>query len=188
MGKILLVIGLLGLCHAAYSATQHRIYLRLTEQEFSALPKDIILQTVISLFICAFSILNIVGKFKQIKIASEWETKSWDNIGNRTSFYSFNHRGKYLFSDTIPVQEQNQQSIGEQQGEEEEEVEQFVRRRVVTNKIAKASEYGQQVREGESEEDNEEEEEGEEYSGNEESIEEIEEVHNYQREYTIKND
>ena len=61
MGKLLLVIGLIGLCHAAYSATQHRKYLRLTEQEFSSLPRDIMIQTVVSLFICAFRILNIVG-------------------------------------------------------------------------------------------------------------------------------
>jgi hypothetical protein len=121
MGKLLLAIGLLGLCHAAYSATQHRIYLRLTEQEFSSLPKDIILQTVASLFLCAFSILNIVGKFKQIKIASEWETKNWDNIGNRVSFYSFNHRGKYLFSDKIPQQQQQELLEDNDSFEEEDE-------------------------------------------------------------------
>jgi hypothetical protein len=121
MGKLLLVIGLIGLCHAAYSATQHRKYLRLTEQEFSSLPRDIMIQTVVSLFICAFSILNIVGKFKQIKIASEWETKSWDNIGNRVSFYSFNHRGKYLFSDKIfqHVEEDEVESDVEDEGNEE---------------------------------------------------------------------
>jgi len=79
------------------------------------------IQTVVSLFICAFSILNIVGKFKQIKIASEWETKSWDNIGNRVSFYSFNHRGKYLFSDKIfqHVEEDEVESDVEDEGNEE---------------------------------------------------------------------
>ena len=130
MGKLLLVIGLLGLCHAAYSATQHRKYLRLTEQEFSSLPKDILIQTVVSLFICAFSILNIVGKFKQIKIASEWETKSWDNIGNRVSFYSFNHRGKYLFSEKIfqhVEEEEDEDELDEDEGSfsEEEIIEQI---------------------------------------------------------------
>ena len=125
MGKLLLIVGLLALCHAAYSATQHRKYLRLTEQEFSSLPKDILLQTIVGLFICAFSILNIVGKFKQIKIASEWETKNWDNIGNRVSFYSFNHRGKYLFSDKIfkhsEVEEEEEVDEDDHSIEEEEE-------------------------------------------------------------------
>jgi hypothetical protein len=98
MGKIFLITGLVGLCHAAYSATQHRNYLRLTEHEFSRLPLDIIFQTVISLFLSCIGIISIASKFKPIKITSEWENKIWDNIANRTSFYSFNHRGKYLFS------------------------------------------------------------------------------------------
>jgi hypothetical protein len=98
MGKIFLITGLFGLCHAAYSATQHRNYLRLTEHEFSRLPLDIIFQTITSLFFSCIGIISIASQFKQIKITSEWENKTWDNVANRTSFYSFSHRGKYLFS------------------------------------------------------------------------------------------
>ncbi len=98
MGKLLLTIGLVGLSHAAYSATQHRTYLRLTEREFSQLPIDIIAQTLLSLLLCCFAVIRISGQFKPIQITSEWENKCWDNIANRTSFYSFTHRGKYLFS------------------------------------------------------------------------------------------
>jgi hypothetical protein len=107
MGKILLAIGLAGLCHAAYSATQHRNYLRLTENsnDFSSktsgnlLPLDILVQTLVCLLLCCYGVIRIAAKFKPIQITSEWENKVWDNIGNRTSFYSFNHRGKLLFSD-----------------------------------------------------------------------------------------
>jgi len=98
MGKLFLVFGLAGLTHAAYSATQHRNYLRLTERDFSQLPLDILAQTLLSLLLCCFGIIGISGKFKPIQITSEWENKRWDNIANRTSFYSFTHRGKYLFS------------------------------------------------------------------------------------------
>lgn len=107
MGKLLLTIGLVGLCHAAYSATQHRNYLRLTEEldqlnsphnTFLKLPQDILLQTLVCLLLSCFGIVSIASQFKQIQITSEWENKTWDNIANRTSFYSFNHRGKYLFS------------------------------------------------------------------------------------------
>ena len=106
MGKLLLTIGLAGLCHAAYSATQHRNYLRLTESssDFSAsssshlLPVDILVQTLVCLLLCCFGVISIAAKFKPIQITSEWENKVWDNIGNRTSFYSFNHRGKFLFA------------------------------------------------------------------------------------------
>lgn len=99
MGKLLLTIGLIGLCHAAYSATQHRNYLRLIESEFTALPGDIIVETLLSLLACCFGVISLSTKFKPIQITSEWENKTWDNIANRTSFYSFNHRGKYLFSE-----------------------------------------------------------------------------------------
>ena len=93
----MLYIGLGGLCHAAYSATQHRNYLRLTEKEYSRLPLDILLQTLFCLLITGFALIRIVGKFKSIRMSSGWESKTWEHIGNRTSFYSFNHRGKRLF-------------------------------------------------------------------------------------------
>jgi membrane magnesium transporter 1 len=99
MGKLLLIVGILGLCHAAYSAAQHRTYLRLTEQNFSNLPIDIVLQTLVSLLICALGLLQIGGTFRQIKVTSDWENKTWDNIASRQSFYSFNHRGKYLHTE-----------------------------------------------------------------------------------------
>lgn len=107
MGKLVLTIGLIGLCHAAYSATQHRNYMRLTDAEnledtgstkITSLPMDIVIQTLISLLLCCAGLIGISTKFKQIKITSEWENKTWDNIGNRTSFWSFQHRGKTLFS------------------------------------------------------------------------------------------
>lgn len=108
MGKIFLTVGLIGLCHAAYSATQHRSYMRLTETELnvssfakvSSLPLDIVVQTLVSLLLSCFGIIGISTKFRQIKITSEWENKTWDNIANRTSFYSFNHRGKSLYSNS----------------------------------------------------------------------------------------
>lgn len=112
MGKILLTIGLIGLCHAAYSATQHRSYMRLTEHDIdpsssgssskiTSLPIDILVQTLVCLLLSCLGIISISAKFKPIKITSEWENKTWDNVANRTSFYSFNHRGKYLFSNEL---------------------------------------------------------------------------------------
>ena len=108
MGKLFLIIGLAGLTHAAYSAAQHRSYLRLTERDFSQLPLDVLAQTVLSLLICCFGIIGISGKFKPIQITSEWENKRWDNIANRTSFYSFTHRGKYLFSADENLEEEEE--------------------------------------------------------------------------------
>jgi hypothetical protein len=82
--------------------------LRLTEQDYTSLPADIILQTLLSLIACGFAVLNIGGTFKQIKISSEWEHKSWENIAPRASFYTFNHRGKHLYTDPKEELKQSQ--------------------------------------------------------------------------------
>ena len=40
---------------------------------------------------------DTIGKFKPILITAEWQNKTWDTVGNRPSFMTFNHRGKKLF-------------------------------------------------------------------------------------------
>nr|AAX55666.1 11 kDa salivary protein [Phlebotomus ariasi] len=94
--KFLLVVGFVSLIHAAYSAAQHRTYLRITEQEFNSLPFDIVLQAVVSLIILVYSILQVVGEFREIRAAVDLQAKSWETLGNIPSFYMFNHRGKSL--------------------------------------------------------------------------------------------
>jgi hypothetical protein len=95
--KILLIIGLFALAHAGYSAAQHRVYVRLTEQRFERLPADIIVQTLVAFFACCIGTVQLFGKFKPILITAEWQNKTWDTLGNRPSFMTFNHRGKKLF-------------------------------------------------------------------------------------------
>ncbi|CAG0900894.1 unnamed protein product [Cyprideis torosa] len=48
------VIGILSLFHAAYSAAQHRSYLRLVGIEESALPIDITIQALLSMMITMY--------------------------------------------------------------------------------------------------------------------------------------
>ncbi|CAF1232783.1 unnamed protein product [Adineta steineri] len=90
--KLLLIIGLFALAHAGYSAAQHRVYVRLTEQQFERLPADIIVQTLIAFLACCIGTVQLFGKFKPILITAEWQNKTWDTIGNRPSFMTFNHR------------------------------------------------------------------------------------------------
>ncbi|XP_053675327.1 ER membrane protein complex subunit 5 [Anopheles nili] len=94
--KIQIVLGFLFLLHAAYSAAQHRAYLRITEQEFSELPIDIIFQAIASLIFIIYNILQVVGDFKEIRAAVDLQAKSWETLSNIPSFYTFNHRGKAL--------------------------------------------------------------------------------------------
>ena len=95
--KICIISGLLILAHAAYSAAQHRGYLRLTEQEFTTLPLDILIQSLAALIITCYGIVHVVGDFREIKASAELEKKTWETLGNRPSFYTFNHRGKAFF-------------------------------------------------------------------------------------------
>ncbi|XP_060082683.1 ER membrane protein complex subunit 5-like [Ylistrum balloti] len=95
--KTCVVVGLLAMAHAAYSAAQHRSYLRLTEQEFTKLPIDIIIQCFVGLFLTCYGVVHISGNFREIRASSEQDSKTWDMVSNRQSFYCFNHRGKAMF-------------------------------------------------------------------------------------------
>ncbi len=95
--KFFVIVGLMALAHAGYSATQHRSYLRLTEQEFTTLPLDILIQSLVGLIITCYGIVRVVGEFREIKAVAEQEKKSWETLSNRPTFYTFNHRGTSLF-------------------------------------------------------------------------------------------
>ncbi|XP_076454024.1 ER membrane protein complex subunit 5-like [Babylonia areolata] len=96
--KLCVIMGLVALVHAAYSAAQHRTYLRLTEQEFTMLPHDILLQCVIGLLITCYGVVNVAGNFREIRASSEQETKTWDMLSNRGGFNIYHHRGKAMFN------------------------------------------------------------------------------------------
>ncbi|KAG5442941.1 Membrane magnesium transporter 1 [Clonorchis sinensis] len=94
--RLVLYVGLAGLLHAAYSATQHRSYLRLTEQEFVSLPADIIVQTLISFVVVCIGVIGVSGPLKEIEAAAEFKDKSWDCLKNRPSFQTFHNRNLTL--------------------------------------------------------------------------------------------
>lgn len=95
--KFCVFVGLLAMAHAAYSAAQHRTYLRLTEQEFIGLPLDIMVQCFVGLLLTCYGVVHVAGSFREIRASAELDSKTWDMISNRQSFYSFNHRGKALY-------------------------------------------------------------------------------------------
>ncbi|XP_050307614.1 ER membrane protein complex subunit 5 [Anthonomus grandis grandis] len=98
--KFILTLGFLSLFHSAYSAAQHRSYLRLNELEFRGLPLDISIQALISLFVIMFGVLNVAGNFKEIKASADLDNKSWETFRNVASFYTFCHRGRSVISDS----------------------------------------------------------------------------------------
>lgn len=95
--KVLLTIGCLSLIHCAYSAAQHRSYLRLTEQEFDGLlPIDIIFQTIVSLLLVCYSGQNVAGEFAPIRADIQMRERTFETVDNCPSFYIFEHRAKSL--------------------------------------------------------------------------------------------
>ncbi|CAI5651493.1 ER membrane protein complex subunit 5 [Oreochromis niloticus] len=106
-------IGLFSLAHAAFSAAQHRSYMRLTEKEHETLPIDIVLQTLLSFIMTCYGIVHIAGEFKDMDASSELKNKTFDTLRNHPSFYLFNHRGRVLFrtAEEEPSSVRNQQAL-----------------------------------------------------------------------------
>ncbi|XP_012873626.1 PREDICTED: membrane magnesium transporter 1 isoform X1 [Dipodomys ordii] len=73
--KGLVGIGLFALAHAAFSAAQHRSYMRLTEKEDESLPIDIVLQTLLAFAVTCYGIVHIAGEFKDMDATSELKNK-----------------------------------------------------------------------------------------------------------------
>ncbi|XP_065499389.1 ER membrane protein complex subunit 5 [Caloenas nicobarica] len=101
--KGLVGLGLFALAHAAFSAAQHRSYMRLTEKEDETLPIDIVLQTLLAFAVTCYGIVHIAGEFRDMDATSELKNKTFDTLRNHPSFYVFNHRGRVLFQspDTV---------------------------------------------------------------------------------------
>ena len=60
---------------------------------------QITFQVFISVVMAIFGIIRVAGELKDIHAAAELASKSWETVGNRQSFYSFNHRGQRLFQE-----------------------------------------------------------------------------------------
>lgn len=54
------------------------------------------IQAVASLIVVCYSIIQMMGKFKEIRASVDLQAKSWETLGNLPSFYMFHHRGKVL--------------------------------------------------------------------------------------------
>ncbi|XP_050713770.1 ER membrane protein complex subunit 5-like [Eriocheir sinensis] len=100
--RLAFIAGIISLFHAGYSAAQHRSYLRVTEQEYTALPTDISVQGLLSLLLAMYGILHIAGDFKEIRANVQLQNKSWETVGNRPTFYIFAHRGRALSPNYVP--------------------------------------------------------------------------------------
>ncbi|OIV92365.1 hypothetical protein TanjilG_09963 [Lupinus angustifolius] len=86
------IFGILILFHAAYSTIQYRGLLKITEEEFSGPPFNVLIELFLGLVICIWAALTLPAKFLSIHPHSE------DNrvvsLPANVDFMIFNHRGK----------------------------------------------------------------------------------------------
>ncbi|KAH0632535.1 hypothetical protein KY284_035321 [Solanum tuberosum] len=91
-GFLVGVIGVLILSHATYSTIQYRALLKITEEEFSGPPIDVVIELIVSLALCLWAAMAAPGNFKSIHPQSE-ENRVVALPAN-LDFMIFNHRGK----------------------------------------------------------------------------------------------
>ncbi|GAU20314.1 hypothetical protein TSUD_337950, partial [Trifolium subterraneum] len=65
------VLGSLILFHAAYSTIQYKSLLKITEEEFSSPPFNVVVELFVGLLLCFWAALTAPGKFLSIHPQSE---------------------------------------------------------------------------------------------------------------------
>mmetsp|Transcript_67157 Transcript_67157/g.93487 ORF Transcript_67157/g.93487 Transcript_67157/m.93487 type:complete len:103 (-) Transcript_67157:97-405(-) len=92
------VIGIIGLLHAAWSATEHRHHLKLQSETFESLPNDILLEAFVFFAIAVLGVVQSkMAELEPINAVHNLNLKTGDNVFQAPSFYSFKHRGRVLF-------------------------------------------------------------------------------------------
>ncbi|KAL0728686.1 hypothetical protein Bca4012_024779 [Brassica carinata] len=100
LGFVIGVLGVLILSHAAYSTIQYRGLLKITEEEFTGPPLNVVLELIVGLALCMWAALTFPGKFLSIHPDSD-ENRAV-SLPDNSDFMIFNHRGR-LFPPEITM-------------------------------------------------------------------------------------
>lgn len=96
LGFTIGVLGVLILSHAAYSTVQYRGLLKITEEEFSGPPMNVVAELILGFLFCLYAGLTVPGKFKSIHPDSE--ENRIVSLPNDLAFMTFSHRGRLTVS------------------------------------------------------------------------------------------
>uniref|UniRef100_A0A0D9Y0H5 Uncharacterized protein n=1 Tax=Leersia perrieri TaxID=77586 RepID=A0A0D9Y0H5_9ORYZ len=96
-GHVLGVLGGALLAHAAYATIQYRAVLKITEEEFSSPPMDVMMQLLLGLALCIWAGLAVPAKF--LSVLPHSEENRIVSLPANMDFMTFNHRGRALPSD-----------------------------------------------------------------------------------------
>eukprot|EP00127_Corallochytrium_limacisporum_P001127 Clim_evm1s41 gene=Clim_evmTU1s41 len=97
-GSILLAVAGVTLVHAAFSAEQYRKYLQAIDEEFVALPSDIVVQSLIGLLLGMVGAVLSLPQLASIDPKTPPNKTSTDENSSTPSFNVFSHRGRNMFS------------------------------------------------------------------------------------------
>ncbi|XP_058738116.1 membrane magnesium transporter-like [Vicia villosa] len=86
------VFGALVLFHAAYSTIQYKSLLKITEEEFSGPPFNVVIELFVGLLLCFWAALTVPGKF--LSIHPQSDENRIVSLPANLDFMIFNHRGK----------------------------------------------------------------------------------------------
>ena len=56
-------------------------------------PIQIVLECLLASLLCIFGVVSVTGKFRDIKLTTELNSRTFETISNRPGFVIFNHRG-----------------------------------------------------------------------------------------------
>ncbi|KAF8705242.1 Membrane magnesium transporter [Rhizoctonia solani] len=102
-GKGILLLAILGLLHAAYSAYEHLSLLKALDRP-SRVPIDIAIESILAFAVFLFGVSLSSSELKEISWASEMRYRKIDDVHSRLGFASFNHRGKQLYGGKAPAE------------------------------------------------------------------------------------
>ncbi|KAI3447570.1 hypothetical protein Pfo_004235 [Paulownia fortunei] len=86
------VLGVLILSHAAYSTIQYRSLLKITEEQFSGPPINVLIELIAGMVFCMWAALTVPGKF--LSILPHSDENRVVTLSANLDFMIFNHRGK----------------------------------------------------------------------------------------------
>ncbi|PNW85366.1 hypothetical protein CHLRE_03g183050v5 [Chlamydomonas reinhardtii] len=100
-GGALTLLGLLGLAHTTLAVIQYRQVLKLSQEEFEALPASILLELVLSAAVAVLGGYLLTGSVKVAIMPAKG--RSMDISSLRTDFISFNTRSRAMPLDIPPL-------------------------------------------------------------------------------------
>ncbi|PWA94949.1 Magnesium transporter [Artemisia annua] len=92
------ILAIAMLLHAAYSTIQYRALLKITEDEFTGPPYEVMVELMLVLILSLFAGLTVPGNFKSILPDSDENRVV--SLPSNMNFMIFNHRGKAFPTET----------------------------------------------------------------------------------------